>query len=248
MNTSKAEAVRLGLEFYCTGRPCINGNIVPRSVKHGQCLCDACKQKRAKSSSEWRSENRQRVRDLERERRNTPHRKEKQARADYERRMADPEKLAAAKKAWYEKNRKRILEKKKADRESRRDEYRAWRKKHYAKTRDAQIAKVKKWQDENPDYAHRYRSERRGLLAERSSSYRISRNIATPAWAEPFKILAFYEAARNLTVGTGILHSVDHIVPLRSDLVCGLHCPDNLRVIPQADNVSKGNYEWPDMP
>lgn len=40
---------------------------------------------------------------------------------------------------------------------------------------------------------------------------------------------------------------VDHIVPLQSNWVCGLHCEANLRVIPGAENESKRNFWWPQM-
>jgi hypothetical protein len=51
-----------------------------------------------------------------------------------------------------------------------------------------------------------------------------------------------------MTAETGVQHSVDHIVPLIHPLVCGLHCPANLRVIPLADNIRKSNNWWPDCP
>lgn len=41
---------------------------------------------------------------------------------------------------------------------------------------------------------------------------------------------------------------VDHIVPLTSDLGCGLHWEGNLQVIPAAANLAKKNFWWPDMP
>lgn len=67
-------------------------------------------------------------------------------------------------------------------------------------------------------------------------------------WADKEAIFSFYEEARLLTDQTGEPHHVDHIVPLTSDLVCGLHVQDNLQVLPQRLNQIKKNSWWPDMP
>lgn len=51
-----------------------------------------------------------------------------------------------------------------------------------------------------------------------------------------------------MTQSTGIDYQVDHIVPLRSPIVSGLHCEANLRVITATENAQKGNMLWPEMP
>jgi hypothetical protein len=71
---------------------------------------------------------------------------------------------------------------------------------------------------------------------------------ATPAWADMKKIRAVYRAAAKLTKETGIPHHVDHMVPLNSKLVCGLHVENNLQVLPWIENLKKWNTTWPDMP
>jgi hypothetical protein len=41
---------------------------------------------------------------------------------------------------------------------------------------------------------------------------------------------------------TGIEWHVDHIIPLKHSLVCGLHVWNNFAVIPKVENLRKGNY------
>lgn len=71
---------------------------------------------------------------------------------------------------------------------------------------------------------------------------RSSKLQATPSWAELDLIKTVYSKAKELG------SHVDHIVPLKSKTVCGLHCWANLQILPPETNTSKGNREWPDMP
>jgi hypothetical protein len=67
---------------------------------------------------------------------------------------------------------------------------------------------------------------------------------ATPKWLttkQKAEIRQLYQIAITMTKTTGEQYVVDHIVPLRSDTVCGLHVPWNLRVITQEENLKKSN-------
>jgi len=67
---------------------------------------------------------------------------------------------------------------------------------------------------------------------------------ATPSWInkDQKKVMTcLYIEAQRLTKLTGERYVVDHIVPLISDEVCGLHVPWNLRVITQDENLVKSN-------
>lgn len=77
---------------------------------------------------------------------------------------------------------------------------------------------------------------------------RASQARAIPAWADHAKIREVYKEAKRLTLTTGVPHDVDHIVPLTSKIVCGLHVSANLEILPETENKSKGNRRWPDMP
>lgn len=64
---------------------------------------------------------------------------------------------------------------------------------------------------------------------------------ATPAWADRKAIHRKYAKARKLSLQTGILHSVDHVIPLLGRKVCGLHIAENLRVMTALENSRKSN-------
>lgn len=106
-------------------------------------------------------------------------------------------------------------------------------------------ASKKKWRDNNPDKqkeAKRLWCEKnRGKVREYCANRRAKLKQATPAWADRKEMQYIHQLASD----RGLV--VDHMVPLNSDLVCGLNTPDNLRCITEALNAKKGNFYWPDM-
>lgn len=76
---------------------------------------------------------------------------------------------------------------------------------------------------------------------QRSRIYRDKCKKATPPWAVKNQIRKLYKEARRLTAVTGTPHTVDHIVPLKGERVCGLHVHYNLEVTTQKENLKKGN-------
>lgn len=79
-------------------------------------------------------------------------------------------------------------------------------------------------------------------ILERGARRRVQERRATPKWANRAAMEMIYAEARRMGQQT------DHVVPLRSKLVCGLHCEANLALLPANDNARKGNRHWPDMP
>ena len=75
----------------------------------------------------------------------------------------------------------------------------------------------------------------RATEAYNSSFRRGQQRRATPSWIDKAKVLEMYKYAQKHG-----LH-VDHIVPLLSDRVCGLHWEGNLRAITPHENHVKAN-------
>ena len=76
------------------------------------------------------------------------------------------------------------------------------------------------------------------------SKRNASKVNATPKWltkehSEEIEFIYLECAIRSAS--SGIKYEVDHIIPLRSKLVCGLHVPWNLRVIESYKNRQKSN-------
>lgn len=71
--------------------------------------------------------------------------------------------------------------------------------------------------------------------------------LSAPPWVDRKALYALKAEARLMTDVTGVLHTLDHIVPLNHPLVCGLTVPWNLRIVPAVSNFSKGNRWCPNQ-
>lgn len=91
-------------------------------------------------------------------------------------------------------------------------------------------ARIKIWSQANPEKVRAKDARRRAMKLN-----------ACPSWTDHKAIEAIYAEARRLTRKTGILHHVDHIYPLVSPYVCGLHVAENLQILTESENLSKGN-------
>jgi hypothetical protein len=123
-----------------------------------------------------------------------------------------------------------------------------------AKARKKRIERRKRWRLANPERAaaqdklRRQRAKMRSheIYRARKKAAKRQRKLdckrACPPWADRQAIVDIYRHATVLGV------DVDHIVPLRSTMVCGLHVANNLQMMMPADNQRKGNRWWPDMP
>lgn len=133
----------------------------------------------------------------------------------------------------YQENKEQILAQNKLDTSKNNEYSRAYRENHKEKRRLMGQA----WRAKNKDKVTFYANARRAMKMR-----------ATPKWAEDEweQILALYAEAARLQEETGVKYHVDHIIPLKSDLVCGLHCLANLRVITQRENNQKCNKFDPD--
>ena len=150
-------------------------------------------------------------------------------------------------KLYYEKNKEKLIanaiENAKKNLPRKNASQRKWHAANVERLRPAKILRMKsynssigakekklEWKKENPH-----------LVTAMAANRRAQKKSATPSWANSFFIREAYHLAKLRTKCTGFVWEVDHIYPLQSPIVCGLHVEHNLQVITATMNRSKGN-------
>lgn len=112
----------------------------------------------------------------------------------------------------------------------------------YEKHKDKYLADNKKWFLENSKHRKEYDRQRlktkRAEYLERAARRRALKLKATPGWLTAEDKQTF----KDIYLEAGYFgYHVDHIIPLKSKVVCGLHVPANLQILPPFENLSKNN-------
>jgi hypothetical protein len=103
----------------------------------------------------------------------------------------------------------------------------------------------------NPEYDRKFKrswkERNKGKVLADWSEYRAAKLKANAAWADKKYIEDLYTNCREAETvfaeaGIDIKFHVDHIIPLRNKIVCGLHTEHNLQILTAKENAAKSNY------
>lgn len=155
--------------------------------------------------------------------------------------------VSKRKKDYRIANLETIKKKNKERYESKKEQIKASLRDYYNRNKDALNAASRLYYYKNRERMKEcfaiWRSKNLSKKRDMNARRRAAKLKAIPSWANKSEIYKIYLKAQSMKD----MH-VDHIVPLQSKLVCGLHVENNLQIIPAVENSRKSNVVWPDMP
>jgi len=153
-----------------------------------------------------------------------------------------------ASRKWAVNNPEKVAKIARRAREKYPEKYRAWRHKYIKENLEKEKERWANYKLINKDKI----KEKRKVYIEKNRQKINACTVARlrknrdqmPSWADMKKIREVYKMAAHLRT-TGLAVDVDHIVPISSKSVCGLHCESNLEIVYSIDNSKKRNSWWP---
>jgi hypothetical protein len=138
---------------------------------------------------------------------------------------------------WYDENKVYFLEKSRVQYSLNPSKWNQRSKLWREKNTETKRTTDKAWREENKEAVRANKARRKAIKRSRSIPY----------CDEMLKLIEIeaHDLAIKREAATGFKWHVDHIVPLISRFVCGLHNECNLAVIPAKQNIIKGNRHWP---
>lgn len=154
-------------------------------------------------------------------------------------------KRAEWEKGYREKNREKLNENGRKSRLRHLEKNLERCRKHSALNREQCRENTRIWREKNLEYARdyyrQYAKNNPGKVNAKTVKRKTLKMKAIPRWADKEKIDGIYIECSRISKETGILHHVDHIIPLQGKNVCGLHCETNLQIITATENLRKNN-------
>jgi hypothetical protein len=201
------------------------------------------------SGKEYRKKNREKIRKKAKERYHEDVEKMRARQNSY--RLKNLERYREREQKYREQNRERITEirEKYLERHGR-EKVSAYFSNRYQEKREEILSKQKEYgkdpkvKKRKKAYLSNYYKENRHVYMAHSKKGKIIKKNALLPSTDLEAVKEIYYQREKISEETGVLHHVDHIIPL---CIGGAHHQDNLRIIPASENLSKHSKYDPSL-